>query len=131
MSAEAASLDCGEILYRAVLRKSQLDITKRPPRPTADNFMCRPEQDDDGLSVGIASRLSPAEFAARFTKCHAIVSIHTGHLRDLGLRIIVDPEDDTHALIQGLPDREARKNDAETIARSILGSVRPVDMSGD
>jgi hypothetical protein len=126
MCAEPTSLNCNEIIYRVVLRKTQIDTSKTPPIPTVDNFIRRPGDDDDGLSAGIASRCTPRDVAAKFNKVHAMTSLHVGRIKDLGLDVVIDPEDETHALIVGLPDGD-EFDEAETIARAIIRNARPVN----
>jgi hypothetical protein len=125
MSAEPTSLNCNEIVYRAILRKSQLDTSKIPPQPTVDNFILR-SGENDGLSVGIASRCSPADVAGKFSKCHGMTSLHVGFMKDLGLNIVIDPLDETHALILGLPNEDDPPNEAEPLARALKSHARPV-----
>ena len=54
-------------------------------------------------------------------------SLHVGYIKDLGLDVIIDPEDETHALIVGLPDADNEFDQAETLARAIIRNARPVN----
>src|SRR6185503_14997665 len=85
------------VVYRAVLRKSQINETKNPPEPSPDLFIPRPREkgdDNDGLSVGIAGRCTHQELAGKFRKCYAVISLTTREIQALGLQVVPDPEDE-------------------------------------
>jgi hypothetical protein len=121
-------LACNTILYRGVRTKRHINKTQEPPKPTVDLFIRRPStqefNDDDGLSLGIAELCPLDEFRQRFP--FGVFSLHVGHIRALGLDIIIDPEDPTHALITNLPSREAQPVDAEFLADALRGQSRLV-----
>ena len=115
-SAEREELSPDTVVYRAILRKTQIDESKIPPRPTPDLFIPKMGKDDDGLSLGLASAFTPQQFAATFNKCHGVVRLTVKDIRELGLEVRIDPEDETHILIKGIPYREDDLDAAETFA---------------
>lgn len=108
------TLECREIVYRTV--STDYWIKKKTGRITRHAFLRR-EADINGLSVDIASKrnLQNCIDSPRTKKCFAIVSLHTGKVRDLELDVIPDGED--HANIDKLPpsgcseEEEKRRND--------------------
>jgi hypothetical protein len=91
------------------VRQSWLNSRKQPPQPTRDAFTPRVNgADDDGLSAG----LTPLAVKESLRKA-GTVSLHVGRLRNIGLNVIRDPEDDTHALIYGVPRLTGESTPAE------------------
>jgi biotin operon repressor len=88
-----------------------MDRTKGEVRPAA---YIRRIIDTDGLSVEPASTVSVEEVGSRLNKCYGAVSLHVGHVRDLGLDIQQDGP--THANIVGVPYQEQDAAESERIA---------------
>jgi len=126
------AIPCSTILYRAVLRNTWFDDQTGIK---ADAFFRRPPTtlkgkhypgDDDGLSVFLADQITPENCAATFSKCFGIVSLHTGHLQDLGLLVIEDQEDRRKALIINLPFENPGTAEAEKLAGDVAKIARIV-----
>ena len=105
-------LSCPTIIYRAILRKNWID--KHNNRVTSAPFFRRPSKDIDGLSVHIAGSCSLEEIYASFNQCFGVVSLHVGHIRDIGLDVSQDSI--SHANIIGLPYKEEDLVTAERLA---------------
>jgi hypothetical protein len=121
-------LACNTILYRGIRTKRHIDRTQEPPKPAVDLFIRRPStqeiNDDDGLSVGIAELCPLDEFRLKFP--FGVLSLHVGRIRAIGLDVVADPEDPTHALITSLPSRETEPVNAESLARNLRDQSRLV-----
>jgi len=115
------TLPCSAIVYRAISRrKGWIDWEARRVQPAA--FISRPPPtDEDGLSVDIQS---PRSCHETLNKCHGVVSLHVGRVRDLGLDIVVD--DSPHANITGLPRQEDDRTEAEHLASLLARQARIV-----
>lgn len=100
-SAQTPALPCGAILYRLLTKASQISQGTGHVQPSA--FLRRPN--DAGLSVFIKDRCSIDEAKQRLSGVKAVVTLHTGRIRDLDrpLDVIPDPSDATHAEIVGVP----------------------------
>jgi hypothetical protein len=105
-------LPCNAIVYRTLIKKRW--INEDTGEVLADAFFRRKDGDTVGVSVNIATALTPAECTSRFKKCNAVASLHVGRVRDLGLDIIQDKL--THANIMNLPYREDDLPKAEKLA---------------
>lgn len=82
----------------------------------------RKEKEEKGLSVNIAAVCSPQECANRFSKCNAVISLHVGTVRDLGLDVVQDKQN--HANITGIPYREDDLAEAERLASLLAKQSR-------
>jgi hypothetical protein len=117
------TLECQDIVLRAVLRRRNID--RENSRLLAAAFLLRTRQDgtkEKGLSVSYDC--SPAECAAGFDKCHGVASLHVGRVRNLGLDVIPDKVD--HANIVGLPHPEDDPAEAERFASKLRRQARLV-----
>jgi hypothetical protein len=99
ISEQFASLPCDAIVYRALIKRRWINEDTGEILP--DAFFLRKEKGEKGVSVNIAAVCSPQECASRFSKCNAVISLHVGSVRDLGLDIVQDKP--THANITELP----------------------------
>jgi hypothetical protein len=101
VTAGLVELPCSCLVYRAILRKTWIDEDTGHLKSAA--FIRRPGPGGDvgGLSVGIAATYPLNGFISSFKKCYAVVSLHVGRVRNIGLD--VKPDSYTHANIIGLP----------------------------
>ncbi|HIK10207.1 MAG TPA: hypothetical protein IGS52_08065 [Oscillatoriaceae cyanobacterium M33_DOE_052] len=81
-------------------------------------YLLREKEKDSGLSVFIATAVSPPECAAKFDRCFGVASLHVGRIRDIGLDVV--PDKVNHACIIGLPYREDNAAAAQRLA-GLLG----------
>ncbi len=99
---ERPPLHCGTLVYRAV-RRSWLDPDAEGGALLPDAFLRVRPSDEQGLSV--AGSLDEAR--AALSNPAAVVSLHVGRIRDLGLDVIADPlpqvPGSTHAVLVNLP----------------------------
>jgi len=95
------SLPCSTILYRLITKASWIDKDTGNVQPAA---MVR-RFDEDGLSVFIKAlcTLPEAIVLSTLTRVKGAVTLHVGHVRDLGLDVLSDPTDRRHAEIVGVP----------------------------
>ncbi|MGI0085427.1 MAG: hypothetical protein ACREBQ_10130 [Nitrososphaerales archaeon] len=121
------AISCNTILYRAVLRSSWFDpddqtkvkpeaFFRRPPRQK-DNV--RDPQDEDGLSLFRADKISPDDCIREFRRCFGVVSLHVGTLMDLGLTVIEDERDPRKLLVTNLPF----ENPGTALGEKLVGDV--------
>lgn len=94
---EFESLLDNAIVYRALLRRQWIDEETWTVKFQA--YLLR--QNEQGISVNIASNFSPEQCAARFRNCYGVASIQVGNIRQLGLDVV--PDSRSHAIIIGLP----------------------------
>lgn len=70
------------------------------------NAFHRRDTDNPGISVDYDVEV-PGGCGKTLNKKYAVVSLHVGHVRELGLDVVISPESDpeykTHADITGLP----------------------------
>lgn len=122
------ALPCEAIVHRAALRKNCIDEDNGCITSAA--FIRRPGVDVDGLSVDLASYRPSADFAASFNRCRAIVSLHTGRIRSLGLDAAPDrppnANNPSHASITGVPFKEDDPEEAERLASALARQSRIV-----
>lgn len=111
-AAEFELLPCSSIVYRALLKKRWINEDTGDVK--ADAFFLKEKDLPSGLSVNIAATCPPEQCAASFNKCSAVVSLHVGRVRDLGLDVV--PDSETHANITGLPHGEDNLAEAERFA---------------
>lgn len=123
-----AELPCNTILYRSI--RAARDF--QDGRALSGAFMRR--ESESGLSVDFDVAV-PDGCGRRLTKKYAIVSLHCGKVRDLGLSVLTDegnpdvsePEPN-HAEIRGVPlavdDDSTAK--AENIAAKLVEMARTV-----
>lgn len=83
-------------------------------------------RDQDGLSVFRGDKITADECADQFGTCFGVVTVHAGTLRDLGLEIIADPEDDRKALITNLPFENPGDPAQEFLIGRVADSARVV-----
>jgi hypothetical protein len=113
-------LPCNCIVYRAVRTKGWIDPDTGDLLTLA--FVRRPEGDEDGLSVNIADHCSVEDCMKGLKKCHGIVSLHVGRLRDIGLNVRPDSID--HACITGVPFTSEDRDRAEKLATLLVERSR-------
>ena len=101
-------------------RKGWIDWDKHQIQPVAF-FRRLPPRDEVGLSVDVQSPRSCHEI---LNKCHGVVSLHVGRVRDLRLDIVVDGS--PHANITGLPRQEDDRTEAEHLASLLARQARIV-----
>jgi len=124
-------------VYRAILRGGWLDPDRKTPQRIKTEAVFRREprivkgvrdrRDEDGLSVSIASMTTPRECAQKFRECFGIASLHVGRLRDLGVQVEPDPDDETKALLVNLPYENPEEADMEKFASDVADSARLVE----
>lgn len=104
-------LSCTEIVHRA-LRNAHL-VHEDTGQLKAAAFLRRRDEDgrlkETGLSVDRAAMRSAEAFAQSFKKCHGVVSLYVGHVRDTGLDVMASPPPPSHAEIVGLSDDPAEE----------------------
>lgn len=98
------------IVYRALLRKRWID--RENLIVNYDAYLLR--ENENGLSVRIASACSPEECAARFRNCYGVASLQVGLIRQLGLDVILDSP--SHGNIVGLPNAKDDPTLSERLA---------------
>jgi hypothetical protein len=111
-----AKLPCGFIVYRAIRRRWVVEHTGE----LATIAFIRRPNDTDGLSVNTES----VEGARNTTqKCFAVVSLHVGRVRNIGLDVI--PDEPNHANITNLPSAEEYESSIEyrTRAERLAGKL--------
>ena len=116
-------LPCPTILYRTITtwRKFQ------DGRPTSAAFLLRPanlEEDrpaEEGISVDFGVEV-PDGCGRDLTGKKAIISLHCGTVRDLGLSVEADTED--HAEIRGMPNPDDDVQGAENFAAKLVAISR-------
>jgi hypothetical protein len=113
-------LPCDTIVYRALSKKKW--INEDTGEVLADAFVRRKDRQEIGISVNIATAITPAECASKFNRCNAVASLHVSCVRDLGLDIIQNKP--THANIVGLPYREDDAPTAERLAGMLAQQSR-------
>jgi len=123
---DTATLPCETIVHRAALRQNCIDLDMS--KITSAAFIRRPGVDTDGLSVDQAFYRSADTFAATFKRCRAVVSLHIGRIRTLGLDVKRDSPPDlnnpSHASIVGIPYREDDPEEAERLASALARQSR-------
>ena len=117
-------LPCSTILYRAITRSGWLDPDDGSVKPEA--FFRRDPQDQNGLSLFRADRVTAKECLATFRKNYGIVSLHVGKLRDFGLTVTSDASDDSKALVVDLPFENPETADDEKLAGDVAKSARKI-----
>ena len=116
-------LPCSEIVYRAITRSSDINEDRRRVSPNA--FIRRP-RDVDGLSVN--HHCSPRECGSAL-KRHGVVSLHVGTVRDIDVKLDVEPDEPTHANITGLPEQDGDLALAERLALQLATHARIIPRS--
>jgi hypothetical protein len=111
---------CDTIVYRVLIKKKW--INEDTGEVLADAFVRRKDRQEIGISVNIATTITPAECTSKFNRCNAVASLHVGSVRDLGLDIIQNKP--THANIVGLPYREDDAGTAERLAGMLAQQSR-------
>ena len=116
----APTLDCGHIVFRALLKKGWIDHVTKSVMPGA--FFRRPApRDPDGLSVDTDS---PQSCVANLSTIFGVASLHVGRVRDLGLEVV--PDEETHANVVGLPYADDDRARAEFLASRLAREARLV-----
>jgi hypothetical protein len=113
-------LPCDTIVYRVLIKKKWINEDTGEVLP--DAFFKRKERQEIGISVNIATVITPAECASKFNRCNAVASLHVGCVRALGLDIVQNKP--THANIVGLPYREDDAPTAERLAGMLAQQSR-------
>lgn len=119
---EIEPLACGSIVYRVLLKKRWLN--EDTGDVDAGAYLLREKEKDSGLSVFIATAVSPQECADRFDRCFGVASLHVGRIRDIGLDVV--PDKVNHACITGLPYREYNPAAAQRLAGLLAKQSRIV-----
>ena len=120
---ELRTLDCVDIVFRAVIRTKHWSRDTR--RPLAAAFLLRtsPNGTREG-ALSVSYDCSPQECADDFNKCYGVASLHVGRVRNLGLDVI--PDEPNHANVTGLPHPADNPAEAERFARELRRQARPV-----
>jgi hypothetical protein len=129
-----SELPCGTTLYRAITNKGWFDRNDSAAILADAFFRRRPKEidgaldprDSDGLSLAIAEATSPDRFVAGFRRCFGVASLHLGRLRDLGLDVVIDPDDNTKVLVKNLPFERPGDAAAERLAGDVAKQARVV-----
>jgi hypothetical protein len=101
-------------------RKGWIDQAAHRVLPAA--FIRRPPPaDGSGLSVDIES---PSSCHESLNKCHGVVSLHVGRVREL--RLDIAPDEPPHANIVGVPRQEDDREEAEHLASQLAKQARIV-----
>lgn len=110
------NLPCSTILYRAITNPEHIneDRAESGIDFTLDAFVMSPQ--DKALSTQCSDAWdAPEDYASYFDSikrkhpvhCYGIASLHTGKVRDLGLKVILDPPNPSkpgrHVSIDGIP----------------------------
>jgi hypothetical protein len=125
--ASPADLDCSEILIRLLRRRSS--VSEFGVMPT--EFHLHPgsetREPDLGLSMVRVSLCNELDARERYMP-HAKgwATLHVGHIRDLGLRIHIDPGDSAHVEVRGLrrPGEDDPANETDQLASALGDHAR-------
>lgn len=112
------SLPCSTIVYRTITRASDFD--KDQGRALANAFHRR-QRDLDGVSVDYG--LPPSECGLQLAGRRAVVSLHVGRVRNIGLDVVPNHVPN-HANIVGMPFREHDSDRAEKLAKALATQAR-------
>jgi hypothetical protein len=126
-------LPCSTIVYRQIRKNSWYDpdddskamaeaFMRRRPRTRQDGT--EDAGDDDGLSVYDSFRIHRQECMEDSNTCYGLATLHVGTLRDLGLTVIRDPEDERKILIPDMPLTNPGSEREETLLESVARSAR-------
>ena len=115
-------VECTEIVYRAILKKSFID--KETEEVSIEAYFLRP--DDQGLSVSLASKCSVEHVVSSFNKCFGVATLHVGHVKALGLEVLHAPPPDEHALIVNVPHLTNDRTEAERFAGLLARQSRVI-----
>lgn len=128
---------CNTVVYRTIRRKEWFDPDNDLP-VKAEAFMRRrpkvkpdgtpDSMDEDGLSV-YDSLFMNVDACIADPNCRrgfGVASLHVGTLRDLGLTVIRDPEDDKKLLITDVPFENPGTADEEALLDDVADSARIV-----
>ena len=118
-------LPCPEIVLRAITKAGWL----KNDRIVSAAFIWDRNRDPDGLSVNIASRTNVEEWLSGFRASSGADSLHSGRIRTLALDVgqTEEEQDDSHAIITGLPFIDDDPDKAEVLASRLVEMVRKVD----
>ena len=126
---------CGTIVYRQIRRKDWYDPDD-DSKVMAEAFMRRRPRirqdgsedlgDNDGLSVYDSFRILRQACMEDSDSCHGLVTLHVGTLRDLGLNVIWDVEDDRKILITDMPLANPGDERQEALLEAVASSARIV-----
>jgi hypothetical protein len=112
-------LECGTLVYRAIRRKWVDDETGE----LGTIAFLRMPKDTTGLSVSPATTCTVEDCAATLERCYAVVSLHVGKIRTLGLDVI--PDFIHHANINtSIPFQNEDPFEAENYATKLLSVSR-------
>ncbi|MBE9227321.1 hypothetical protein IQ264_17990 [Phormidium sp. LEGE 05292] len=109
-ASEFEQLPDNAIVYRALLRKQWVDWETGEIKFSA--YLLR--QNEQSLSVNIASACTPQQSAARFRNCYGVASLQVGRIRELDLDVV--PDSTSHANIVGLPNMQENPATARRLA---------------
>jgi hypothetical protein len=120
---------CPEILLRAITKAGWID--QDTGEIDSGAYIGDPARDLDELSVNIAQLTDTEEWLSSFRASFGADSLHTGHVRSLGIDVVQTAEDlasrPSHALIVGVPSQEQDALAAERLASSLQHMSRAVD----
>ena len=80
--------------------------------------------DNDGLSVYDSFRVTQQDCLEDSLSCHGLATLHVGTLRDLGLNVIRDPEDQKKLLITNMPFENPNDKLQEALLESVARTAR-------
>lgn len=128
--ADNETIQCDEILFRAILKKKHLSDGK----VEAEAFLLR-AQDAGKLSTYRKKMVTLADCRASFKSCVGVVTLHVGRVRESGRdkNLTIDVIGDAlsedpipgHASIVNLPEPETDPILAEWIASQLRDQSRP------
>ena len=95
---------------------------RRRPRIKADGT--HDPGDDDGLSVYDSFHIEWRACIESELSCHGVATLHVGAPRDLGLRVIRDPEDHRKLLIPNMPLENPNDAAQEAIMDAVADTAR-------
>ena len=131
-STQENSLDCSSIVFRALIRSREYD--KRLNKPASGAFLLREEE--SGLSVDIRSIRPLEETIKQFRNVFAVISWHTGGVRNIrwgeelsgerSLDVVAIPLEvnPAHAEVRGLPHPTNELAEAEYVSGLLAAQAR-------
>ena len=123
-------------MYRTIRRKDWFDpdddshvkseaFMRRRPGVKRDGT--NDPGDDDGLSVYDSFRISSRACIESELSCYGIVTLHAGRIRNLGLRVIRDPNDNRKLLIPDMPLANPGNAEQEALLDAVAYTARIVE----
>jgi len=112
-------IPCSEVLYRLLTKASWLS---QDGDVALAAFYRRDV--DDNISVFKSSTCSLEEAQTKMRGVKAIVTLHAGRVRDIGLYVVADLDDPQHAEILGIPLEEDDSDSANYYADLLAEQAR-------